>query len=46
MRQQPMVAHANAQAPGDPPQHHREQQCLPTEYEERSHSTNVKRHHE
>ena len=45
MRKQPMVSHADAKTPGDPPQHHREQECLPSEYEQRSYSTDVKRHH-
>ena len=46
MGQEPMVAHADAQTPGDPPQHDREQKRFPVEYEQRSHSTNMKGHHE
>jgi hypothetical protein len=45
MRQQAMVAHPDAQAPGGPPQHHREQARFPAEYEQRSQSANVKCHH-
>jgi hypothetical protein len=29
MCQQPMVSHADAKAPSDPPQHHRDHECLP-----------------
>jgi hypothetical protein len=46
MRQQPMVAHSDAKTSGNPPQHHREQECLPTEEEECSHGADVKYRHE
>jgi hypothetical protein len=45
MRQQAMVAHPDAQAPGGPPQPDREQARFPAEYEQRSQSANVKCHH-
>lgn len=46
MREKPMVPYANAEAASDPPQHHCEQQCRPTEYEQCSYSAYVKYHHE
>jgi hypothetical protein len=31
MRKKPMVPHSDAETPGDPPKHQREQECLPAE---------------
>jgi hypothetical protein len=45
MGEKPMVSHADAEASGDPPQQDREQERLPTEYEQGNQSANVKRHH-
>jgi hypothetical protein len=45
MRKKPVISNADAKAPGDPPQNHREQECLPTEQEQGSHSSNVKSNH-
>ena len=45
MRQQAMVAHPDAEASGDPPQHHREEARFPAEHEQRSHGADVKCHH-
>ena len=44
--QQAVVSHADADASGDPPQHHRDEEGLPGEKEERSDRANVKGDHE
>src|SRR5579872_6786807 len=46
MRKKTMVSNADTKAPCDPPQNHRERECLPAEQEQRSHSSNVKGHHD
>src|SRR6266446_299060 len=46
VREQAMIAHADAQAPRHPPQEHGDEQCLPREEEKRRHSADVKRRHE
>src|SRR5579859_5123377 len=46
MREQAVVAHADAEASGDPPQEHRERQRLPTEHEERSNCADMEQNHE
>ena len=46
MREQPMVSHPDAEAPGNPPQQHGEQEGFPTENEQRCHCADVKQDHE
>src|SRR5260370_25424751 len=46
MREQAVIAHADAQAAGHPIQKHRQRQIFPAEHEQRSDGANVKRKHE
>jgi len=46
MRQQAVVSHADAEAPGDPPQEHGNEKGLPAEYEQRCHCAGVEENHE
>src|SRR5574341_29689 len=46
MRQQSVITHADAQAGGDPPEHERNYQSLPTEHEERCNRAKMKQPHE
>src|SRR5437660_306220 len=45
MGQQPVIAHADAQASSHPPQHQRQQHGLPTEHEKSGDRAEVKYHH-
>src|SRR6266478_2665393 len=45
MSKQPVVAHADAQASGNPPQEHRNQESFPGEKEERRDGAHVKQAH-
>ena len=46
VRQQAVIAHADAQAAGNPPQEHRDEECLPGEEEQCGDRANVKCGHE
>src|ERR1700722_20625798 len=46
VREQAVVSHANAQAAGNPPQEHRDKQCLPGEEKQSGHGSYVKQSHE
>src|SRR5207302_9630381 len=46
MSEQPVVRNADAQAPGDPPQKHRDEKSLPGKHEERCYGAYVKCDHE
>jgi hypothetical protein len=45
MREQAVIAHADAERPGDPPQHHRGEDGAPVDVEERGDRADVKRAH-
>ncbi len=46
MREQAVVAHADAQTAGNPPKHNCREKRLPAKKEKRSHGSNMKRDHE
>jgi hypothetical protein len=46
MREEPMVAHADAEASGDPPQEHGDKEGLPMEHEERGNGAEMERNHD
>ena len=46
MRQQPVIAHADSQAAGNPVQKQRDEKSLPGEEEQRGDGADVKQHHE
>lgn len=46
MREEAVVAHANAEAAGDPPQEHGDEEGLPMKHEERGDSADVERDHD
>jgi hypothetical protein len=46
MREEAMVAHADAEASGDPPEDHGNEEGLPTEHEERGDGAEMERNHD
>src|SRR5215468_2038156 len=46
MRQEPVIAHANPQTPGEPPQENRYKKCLPCEEEKCRDGAHMKQRHE
>ena len=46
MREEAVVAHADAEASGDPPEKHGDEERLPMKHEERSDSTGMERNHD
>jgi hypothetical protein len=46
MREESMVSDTYPETSGDPPQDHRDQECLPTEKEQSDDCPYVKRHHD
>src|SRR5258707_12289129 len=45
MRQQPVIAHADAKAPGNPPQKNGDEECFPGEEKQRCNRADVKQAH-